>query len=173
MVLPAADAGSRILPGSRRGLHQVGVDDDAGRDQLGAEIGLVGIDQRCRHLAGGRVRVAQQPVIILELRYRDGIRNQNDVGLRTPGRKLGLQLVHDLGRAGAEQLDPDVGMRLAEGLDHLRHLVAGLRRVDQEATGRRGRSSAHHTNRHAHHDACRQQPGHQSPEYDHDASSQW
>ena len=97
---------------------------------------LSGSTRLGRHLVGRRARISHQAPVFLQLGHGDRVGDEHHVGLRTAGGELRLQLVHDLGRAGSEQLDLHGRVGLVEGFDDLRHLVARLRGVDGERARR-------------------------------------
>jgi hypothetical protein len=73
-----------------------------------------------------------QAALRLQALHRDGVGDQEDVGLRRARRELGLELGHHVRGALAEPLHLDARMRGGEGVHRLLRVGVGLRGVEHE-----------------------------------------
>ena len=108
-----------LYSGFARSAHEAGrdfrpgVDRDARRDELGAEIGAVGVERPGGEPVDLRLRDRRQPSVFLQRLHRGGIGEQQHVRLGLAGGEFGGELAHHLGRSRAEDLDLDAGLRRA------------------------------------------------------------
>jgi hypothetical protein len=109
-----------------------GVVDDARGDELGREPRFVLVVH-----AGGirrdiRVRIRQQPVLLLEILHRHRIGDQQNVGLRRAGFHFSAQLRDDARCAVAHEGDVDLRIFRLERVDGLLRVLVGLARIENE-----------------------------------------